>query len=81
MSIFLAMLMVTSLLYWVPNSLAADGDGDGFDDSIDDCPFALGTSTSGLLGCPDSDLDGVPDSIDGTISDFTADTRCYSSNN
>ena len=39
---------------------ALDGDGDGFDDSIDICPFAAGTanSTTGL-GCPDSDGDGL----------------------
>ena len=77
MSIFLTFLMVTSLLFWSPSAIAADGDGDGFDDTIDDCPFAAGTSTTGLMGCPDSDLDGIPDSAEGTISDFTDATRDY----
>jgi len=78
MSIFLTVLMVTSLLYWSPSAFAADGDGDGFDDTIDDCPFAAGTSTTGLMGCPDSDSNGVPDSAEGTISEFTDATREYS---
>ncbi|MCH2637920.1 MAG: hypothetical protein MKZ56_06125, partial [Candidatus Thalassarchaeum sp.] len=80
MSIFLTFLMVTSLLFWSPSAIAADGDGDGFDDTIDDCPFAAGTSTTGLMGCPDSDSNGVPDSAEGTISDFTDATREYSWN-
>ena len=29
MSIFLTVLMVSSLLYWSPSAYAADGDGDG----------------------------------------------------
>ena len=77
MSIFLTFLMVTSLLFWSPSAIAADGDGDGFDDTIDDCPFAAGTSTIGLMGCPDSDSNGIPDSAEGTISDFTDATRDY----
>ena len=69
--------MVGSLLYWVPNADATDGDGDGFSDAIDDCPFAVGTSTIGLMGCPDSNQNGTPDSLEGTISDFTDSTREY----
>ena len=80
-SIFLVALMVSSLLYWSPSAQAADGDGDGFDDSLDDCPLAAGSSTTGLLGCPDSDGDGVPDSVDGTISDFTDASRDYDNDN
>ncbi|MEE2759107.1 MAG: hypothetical protein VYA86_03915, partial [Candidatus Thermoplasmatota archaeon] len=79
MSIFLALLMVSSLAIWVPTVQGADGDSDGFDDSIDDCLFSAGTSTIGLLGCPDADLDGVPDSEDGTIADFSSASRDYDS--
>tara|TARA_Y100001968_G_scaffold235519_1_gene218689 strand:+ start:985 stop:4962 length:3978 start_codon:yes stop_codon:yes gene_type:complete len=79
MSIFLAVLMVSSLAIWVPSVNAADGDNDGFDDSVDDCPFAAGTSTIGSLGCPDTDLDGTPDSVDGTIADFSSASRDYDS--
>ena len=70
MSIFLTFLMVTSLLFWSPSAIAADGDGDGFDDLVDDCPFAVGNSTTTKLGCPDTDGDGIPDIIQGTVSDF-----------
>jgi len=70
-SFLLIGLMLTALIIWTPSSSAADGDGDGFDDSIDDCPFAAGYSTTGLQGCPDTDLDGIPDSDEGTLSDFT----------
>ena len=76
---FLTILMISSLAIWMPSAHAADGDNDGFDDSIDDCPFASGSSTSGLLGCPDADLDGVPDTVDGTIADFSSATREYDS--
>ena len=66
-------------MIWIPSAIAADGDNDGFDDSIDDCPFAAGSSTNGLLGCPDADLDGVPDSVDGSIADFSSASRDYGS--
>ena len=79
MSISLTILMVSSLMIWIPSAIAADGDNDGFDDSIDDCPFAAGSSTNGLLGCPDADLDGVPDSVDGSIADFSSASRDYGS--
>ena len=57
--------LLSSLMFFVifsPISTALDGDGDGFDDSIDICPFASGTanSTAGL-GCPDSNGDGLAD--------------------
>ncbi|MEC8927023.1 MAG: hypothetical protein VYB17_02045, partial [Candidatus Thermoplasmatota archaeon] len=69
-SIFLVFLMVSSLMIWIPTASAADGDNDGFDDSIDDCPFAAGNSTTTKLGCPDSDGDGTPDILQGTVADF-----------
>ena len=46
----------------------ADSDGDGVDDSIDDCPFAPGNSTVDRDGCPDRDGDGTSDSNDGWTS-------------
>ena len=47
---------------FAPITSALDGDGDGYDDSIDICPFAAGSanSTAGM-GCPDSDGDGLAD--------------------
>ena len=80
MSIFLTSLMLTSLLFWAPNVQATDGDGDGFDDSIDDCPFASGTSTNGITGCPDADLDGIADSTQYRVAFFEGAGRDYSSN-
>ena len=59
-----------------PNEISqwSDIDGDGFGDNqlgalSDDCPSEFGTSTEGLLGCPDSDLDGWVDSIDAFPND------------
>ena len=40
---------------------ALDSDGDGVDDSSDDCPYAVGNSTVDRAGCPDSDGDGTSD--------------------
>ncbi|MGY8701174.1 MAG: S8 family serine peptidase [Candidatus Poseidoniales archaeon] len=52
----------------------SDIDGDGFGDNqlgvlSDDCPNQYGTSTEGLLGCPDSDSDGWVDSVDAFAND------------
>ena len=59
-ALFLTLLMVCVL--FAPITSALDGDGDGYDDSIDICPFAAGSanSTAGM-GCPDSDGDGLAD--------------------
>ena len=62
--------MVSYIFIWTPSVTATDGDNDGFDDSVDDCPFAAGNSTTTKLGCPDTDGDGTPDIIQGTVSDF-----------
>ncbi len=42
-------------------ALAADSDGDGVQDSSDDCPWAAGNSTVDKDGCPDRDGDGTSD--------------------
>lgn len=43
---------------------AVDADGDGHNDTVDDCPHAAGTSTVDRLGCPDRDSDGTSDWTD-----------------
>ena len=57
--IFLVLLMLFMVL--APLANAADSDGDGIEDSVDDCRFAAGTSTVDRDGCPDSDGDGISD--------------------
>ncbi|MEE2812175.1 MAG: hypothetical protein VX627_04010 [Candidatus Thermoplasmatota archaeon] len=75
-AILLMALMLSSLMIWAPSASAADGDGDGYDDAVDDCLFSPGNSTTGKLGCPDTDGDGTPDILQGTVSDFNeADYR------
>ena len=49
-----------------------DDDNDGFLDEEDDCPYTLGISTEGALGCPDSDEDGVID-----LNDLCPNTIFY----
>jgi hypothetical protein len=46
----------------------ADTDNDGIDDSIDDCIYAPGNSTTDRTGCPDRDGDGTSDFNDGWTS-------------
>ena len=46
----------------------ADTDNDGVDDSIDDCIYAPGNSTTDRDGCPDRDGDGTSDFNDGWTS-------------
>ncbi|MEE3083543.1 MAG: hypothetical protein VX320_05625, partial [Candidatus Thermoplasmatota archaeon] len=75
-AVLLMLLMLTSLTIWTPSISASDSDGDGFDDSVDDCDFAAGNSTVDRVGCPDSDGDGTSDYSQGTVSDFNgADYR------
>ena len=59
-ALLLAVLMVTGTLF-VSSAMAADTDGDGTDDSADDCPVAAGNSTLDRTGCPDRDGDGTSD--------------------
>ena len=67
LSILLILLMIGIVL--APLSAhAADADGDGVDDSVDDCPYASGTSTVDRDGCPDRDGDGTSDLMDGWTS-------------
>ena len=61
------LLMLTSILVLEMVS-AVDGDGDGLDDSLEDCPFAAGNSTQTWVGCPDSDGNGQAD-FDGASTD------------
>ena len=62
-AMFLTILMFFMTL--APLAAGADSDGDGFDDSVDDCRWASGTSTLDRDGCPDSDGDGTSDINDG----------------
>ena len=59
-ALLLAVLMVTGTLF-VSSVMADDTDGDGTDDSVDDCPVAAGNSTLDRTGCPDRDGDGTSD--------------------
>ncbi len=54
--VFLFLVSVTSLA-----TQAADSDGDGVQDSADDCPWAAGNSSVDRAGCPDRDSDGTSD--------------------
>ena len=64
-SLLLCALMLAALL---PLASGADADGDGYQDSADDCPFAAGTSTVDRTGCPDADGDGTSNLNDGWSS-------------
>ncbi|MGB2236707.1 MAG: WD40 repeat domain-containing protein, partial [Candidatus Poseidoniaceae archaeon] len=62
----MAALMVGMLA--LPMASAADSDGDGIDDSSDDCPYSYGDSSVDRSGCPDRDGDGTSDVNDGWTS-------------
>ena len=59
------LIFLMSIMALAPGALGADSDGDGVDNSVDDCPWAAGTSTVDRDGCPDSDGDGTSDLNDG----------------
>ena len=65
-SLLLSALFLTSLVSI--SAQAGDIDGDGFEDSSDDCPYAPGDSTVDRNGCPDRDGDGTSDRDDGWTS-------------
>lgn len=62
----LTLIALMILVVFLPLATnAADSDGDGVEDSLDDCPFAPGSSTIDRDGCPDMDNDGTSDVNDG----------------
>ena len=65
-SILLGLLMLSMSL--AMSVSAADIDSDGVDDSVDDCLYAAGNSTTDRTGCPDRDGDGTSDFNDGWTS-------------
>ena len=66
--LFAFVLITMMVLGSLPSVQAADSDGDGVDDALDDCPFAAGDSTVDRTGCPDRDGDGTSDAADGWTS-------------
>jgi WD40 repeat protein len=58
-AIMISLTMI--LVLFSPMATAFDTDGDGVDDSTDDCPVAYGNSTVDRDGCPDRDGDGTSD--------------------
>ena len=62
-ALLLGLLMLTSTVV-LGNATAFDTDGDGVQDSQDDCPVAAGNSTVDRTGCPDRDGDGTSDKND-----------------
>ena len=65
-AVLLSILMVTGSLF-IGTAMADDTDGDGTDDSMDDCPVAAGNSTLDRTGCPDKDGDGTSDLNDAWV--------------
>ena len=65
LAVFICGLMLLAIF---PLVSGADADGDGYQDSADDCPFAAGTSTVDRTGCPDDDGDGTSNLNDGWSS-------------
>jgi len=73
--LFLSALFLASLVSI--SVQAGDIDGDGIEDSSDDCPYAPGDSSVDRNGCPDRDGDGTSDRDDGWTSgnpNFSIDT-------
>ena len=64
----LTLIFLMISMSWVTLASGADIDGDGVDDSVDDCIYAAGNSTVDRTGCPDRDGDGTSDFNDGWTS-------------
>ncbi|HIG20271.1 MAG TPA: hypothetical protein EYQ78_05825, partial [Candidatus Poseidoniales archaeon] len=79
-SVFIASLLLITTIFSVGMVSALDGDNDGIDDTVDDCPFAWGNSTTVYSGCPDGDGNGDPDFTNTQLSDWDDSMRAlYSS--
>ena len=61
---FIVLFILVSAPMLSITTLAADTDGDGVEDHLDDCPVAEGNSTVDRAGCPDKDGDGTSDKND-----------------
>ena len=59
------LVLSTLVLATMPITASADSDGDGVNDSTDDCIWSSGTSSIDRVGCPDRDGDGISDYNDG----------------
>nr|AIF19868.1 WD40 repeat-containing protein [uncultured marine group II/III euryarchaeote KM3_87_G11] len=69
-AIVMALLMVGVTISLAIPAVAVDGDNDGIDDALDDCPFSAGNSSIGSVGCPDETGNGIPDSEEETTGDW-----------
>ena len=58
----------------IPNVDDLDDDNDGVPDELDACPTQVGNSTSDVIGCVDSDGDGVSNNGDAFPNDNTQQT-------
>ena len=74
-SAFISSIIILVVFAPLTSVSAVDGDGDGLDDSIDDCPYASGNSTIGYSGCPDGDGDGNPDFVGASTGDWGTSIR------
>ena len=75
---FIALFILVSAPMLSISALAADTDGDGVEDHLDDCPVAEGNSTVDRVGCPDKDGDGTSDKNDPWViqaGGFLEDSR------
>jgi hypothetical protein len=75
---FIALFILVSAPMLSIIALAADTDGDGVEDHLDDCPVAEGNSTVDRVGCPDKDGDGTSDKSDPWViqaGGFLEDSR------
>ena len=57
-------LLLMCFMVLAPLASRADSDGDGVDDSVDDCPWASGLLRLTETVCPDKDGDGTSDIVD-----------------